>query len=62
MPQSRNRGGTKAHNKRVKQRNQKAKKALQEYVNKAYDKFEEWKKQKNEDTDNGSFRDTTGNG
>jgi hypothetical protein len=46
MPRSKVRGGRKAHNKRVKQRNEEMKGFWQKQVNMAYEKHEEWKKQK----------------
>ena len=46
MPRSKVRGGRKAHNKRVKQRNEEMKGLWQKQVNLAYEKHEEWKKQK----------------
>jgi hypothetical protein len=46
MPRSKVRGGRKAHNKRVNQRNEEMKGLWQKQVNLAYEKHEEWKKQK----------------
>ena len=58
MGKSSKRGGDKAHNKRVAARNQEMKGLWQKQVNLAYEKHEEWKKQKeqdaNKDTDNQS--------
>jgi hypothetical protein len=48
MPKSKKRGGEKAHNKRVKQRNEINKSFWQKQVNMAYEKHEEWKKAKAE--------------
>ena len=46
MGKSSKRGGDKAHNKRVAARNQEMKGLWQKQVNLAYEKHEEWKKQK----------------
>ena len=46
MPKSKKRGGAKAHNKRVAARNEQMKGLWQRQVNLAYEKHEEWKKQK----------------
>ena len=46
MGKSSKRGGEKAHNKRVAARNQEMKGLWQKQVNLAYEKHEEWKKQK----------------
>ena len=50
MPKSKKRGGEKAHNKRIKKRNQELKALLQKQVNQAYEKFNEWKKSNNQNT------------
>lgn len=59
MPRSKVRGGRKAHNKRVAARNQMMKGLWQRQVNLAYEKHEEWKKQKeldaNQNKDNQSI-------
>ena len=46
MGKSSKRGGEKAHNKRVAARNQEMKGLWQKQDNLAYEKHEEWKKQK----------------
>jgi hypothetical protein len=46
MPKSKKRGGEKAHRKRVAKRNELNKTFWQKQVNMAYEKHEEWKKQK----------------
>ena len=51
MPRSKVRGGRKAHNKRVKQRNEQMKGLWQRQVNMAYEKHEEWKKAKSGQTE-----------
>jgi len=51
MPRSKVRGGRKAHNKRVKQRNEEMKGLWQKQVNLAYEKHEEWKKAKSGQTE-----------
>jgi hypothetical protein len=51
MPRSRVRGGRKAHNKRVKQRNQQNQMNWQKAVNFAYEKHEEWKAAKSGQTE-----------
>jgi hypothetical protein len=51
MPRSKVRGGRKAHNKRVKQRNEEMKGFWQRQVNMAYEKHEEWKKAKSGQTE-----------
>ena len=56
MGKSSKRGGDKAHNKRVAARNQMMKGLWQKQVNLAYEKHEEWKKQKELD-DNKSTDD-----
>ena len=59
MGKSSKRGGDKAHNKRVAARNQEMKGLWQKQVNLAYEKHEEWKKQKeldaNQNKDNQSI-------
>lgn len=59
MGKSKKRGGEKAHNKRVAARNQQMKGLWQKQVNLAYEKHEEWKKQKeldaNQNPDNQSI-------
>jgi hypothetical protein len=45
MGKSKLRGGSKAHKKRVQQRNNLMKNMWQKQVNLAYEKHEEWKKQ-----------------
>ena len=59
MGKSSKRGGDKAHNKRVAARNQEMKGLWQKQVNLAYEKHEEWKKQKeldaNQNKDNKSI-------
>ena len=54
MPKSRKRGGEKAHRKKVENRNNLMKNMWQRQVKLAYEKHEEWKKEKelNEDSDN----------
>ena len=57
MGKSQKRGGAKAHRKRVANRNEQMKSLWQKQVNLAYEKHEEWKKQKEldgKDTDNQS--------
>ena len=51
MPQSKKRGGKKAHNKRVKARNEKIKHEYETAAKQAWSKFEQWK-QENGDKDN----------
>ena len=46
MGKSQKRGGAKAHRKRVANRNEQMKSLWQKQVNLAYEKHEEWKKQK----------------
>ena len=46
MPKSSKRGGAKEHRKRVAKRNEQMKGLWQKQVNLAYEKHEEWKKQK----------------
>ena len=46
MGKSKKRGGEKAHRKRVAARNEQMKGLWQKQVNLAYEKHEEWKKQK----------------
>jgi len=46
MGKSKRRGGDKEHRKRVAARNQEMKGLWQKQVNMAYEKHEEWKKQK----------------
>jgi hypothetical protein len=46
MPKSKKRGGEKVHRKRVQKRNEEMKGLWQRQVNMAYEKHEEWKKQK----------------
>ena len=48
MGKSKKRGGEKAHNKRIKQRNEMSKSFWQKQVDMAYKKHEEWKKSKSE--------------
>lgn len=55
MPESRKRGGKKAHNKRVKRRTKELKNLLQKQVNAAYEKFNEWKKSNNQNTNDQSI-------
>ena len=59
MGKSQKRGGAKAHRKRVANRNEQMKSLWQKQVNLAYEKHEEWKKQKeldvNQVTDNKSI-------
>ena len=55
MPKSRKRGGEKAHRKRIKLRIIKMKQQITHASKQAWDKFEEWKKQKGEDTNNESI-------
>ena len=50
MAKSSKRGGAKAHNKRVATRNENMKGLWQKQVNLAYEKHEEWKKQKSGQT------------
>jgi hypothetical protein len=54
MGKSSKRGGDKAHNKRVAARNQMMKGLWQKQVNLAYEKHEEWKKQKELDANKSS--------
>ncbi len=51
MPRSKVRGGRKAHNKRVKNRNAQNQDNWQKAVNFAYKKHEEWKASKSEQTE-----------
>jgi hypothetical protein len=51
MPRSKVRGGKKAHNKRVKDRNAQNQDNWQKAVNFAYKKHEEWKASKSEQTE-----------
>lgn len=51
MPQSKKRGGKKAHNKRVKARNEKIKNGYKKAATEAWSKFEQWK-QENGDKNN----------
>ncbi len=51
MPRSKVRGGRKAHNKRVKQRNIDNQKNWQKAVDFAYKKHEEWKASKSGQTE-----------
>ena len=55
MPRSKVRGGRKAHNKRVKDRNQKVQIEWQKQVDFAYKKHEEWKASKSGQTQDISF-------
>lgn len=59
MGKSKLRGGAKAHRKRVAKRNEEMKGLWQKQVNMAYEKHEEWKKQKeldaNQNTDQQSI-------
>jgi hypothetical protein len=59
MGKSQKRGGAKAHRKRVAKRNEEMKGLWQKQVNLAYEKHEEWKKQKeldaNKSTDDQSI-------
>ena len=48
MPKSKKRGGEKAHRKRVQKRNELNKTFWQKQVDMAYEKHEEWKKDKAE--------------
>jgi hypothetical protein len=52
MAKSSKRGGEKAHRKRVANRNEQMKSLWQKQVNLAYEKHEEWKKQKELDGKN----------
>jgi len=51
MPRSKVRGSRKAHNKRVKDRNQQSQKNWQKQVDFAYKKHEEWKAAKSGQTE-----------
>lgn len=51
MPRSKVRGGRKAHNKRVKQRNEQSQVNWQKAVDFAYKKHEEWKASKSGQTE-----------
>jgi hypothetical protein len=55
MPRSKVRGGRKAHNKRVKDRNAQNQDNWQKAVNFAYKKHEEWKASKSGETQDISF-------
>jgi hypothetical protein len=55
MPRSKVRGGRKAHNKRVKNRNEQNQDNWQKAVNFAYKKHEEWKASKSGKTQDISF-------
>ena len=55
MGKSSKRGGDKAHNKRVAARNQEMKGLWQKQVNLAYEKHEEWKKQKELDANQNKY-------
>jgi hypothetical protein len=55
MPRSKVRGGRKAHNKRVKNRNAQNQDNWQKAVNFAYKKHEEWKASKSGETHDISF-------
>lgn len=50
MGKSQKRGGAKAHRKRIAKRNEEMKGLWQKQVNLAYEKHEEWKKQKSGQT------------
>jgi hypothetical protein len=52
MGKSKRRGGDKEHRKRVQKRNEEMKTLWQKQVNLAYEKHEEWKKQKELDGKN----------
>ena len=54
MAKSSKRGGEKAHRKRVANRNEQMKSLWQKQVNLAYEKHEEWKKQKDLDANKSS--------
>lgn len=58
MPESRKRGGKKAHNKRVKARNEKIKNDYTAAAKKAWTKFEQWKTE-NADKDDKGFSTLT---